>query len=259
MVESVVALALRLSLVTLSAISLLLLGVAPAAAERPSVRAPAAAKKPAPAVHAAAPAAVPVRKRDAATPARPTIERGERDDGALAKAPRSRPIRIALTSGYGADLDRSLTGVNPFGVSFGIRGGYCIGPAHIGTRFLFFLGQTRTLADGYEQSADEWLLGFEGGWGFRAGPFVARPELGFGLAISSSESARPTDMAMEVPVDTSSEDPYLELGVAFELDLSRRLFIGVDPRLTLVLGKKASRSNGELFALLALGTLGMRF
>ena len=172
-----------------------------------------------------------------------------------------RPIRVALTSGYGLDLDPAVTGVNPFGVSFGVLGGYTIGSVYLGTRFLFFVGEARVLDDGTEQSADEWLLGFEGGYGFRAGPLVLRPELGFGLAISSSEAARAAraDPNMPVPIDTSSEDPYLELGVVLECDLSRRLLIGVEARSTAVLGKATATSDAELFALVVLGTLGVRF
>jgi hypothetical protein len=174
---------------------------------------------------------------------------------------RERPIRIALTSGYGLDLDPSVAGVNPFGVSFGVLGGYTLGSVYLGTRFLFFIGESRVLADGTEQSADEWLLGFEGGYGFRAGPLVLRPEVGLGLAISSSESARAgrADPSMPVPIDTSSEDPYVELGVVLEVDLSRRLLIGVEARSTAVFGKATASADTELFALLVLGTLGVRF
>ena len=187
---------------------------------------------------------------------------GDADPEAADKAERRRrAIRIALVSGYGIDLDPSVTGVNPFGVSFGVRGGYTLGSVYLGTRFLFFVGEARVLPDGTEQSADEWLLGFEGGYGFRYGPLVFRPELGVGLAISSSEAARAgtADADVPIPIDTSSEDPYFEVGAVLEVDVSRRLVFGVEARSALVLGKETASSDAELFALVLLGTVGVRF
>lgn len=213
-----------------------------------------------------APAAAPSERtepaRKGAATKRPKSARGgDPDPDASAKPRHDRSIRITIISGYGLELDPGVTGVNPFGVSFGVRGGYTLGPVYLGTRFLFFVGETRVLSDDTEQSADEWLLGFEGGYGFRAGPLELRPELGLGLAISSSEGARAgaAEASMPVPVDTSSEDPYLELGVVLELDLSRRLVLGVEARSTLVLGKQTARADAELFALVLLGTVGYRF
>lgn len=195
----------------------------------------------------------------AALPRKPPLPTKARTAEPAPTPEAERPIRVALSSGYGLDLDPGVTSVNPFGVSFGVRGGYMLGPVYVGTRFLFFLGESR-LSDGTEKSADEWLLGFEGGYGFRAGPLVLRPELGFGLAISSSEGAREgVDPSMPVPVDTSSEDPYLELGVALELDVTRRFLIGVEGRSAAVFGKTTVYADAELFALLVLGTLGYRF
>jgi len=209
----------------------------------------------------AAPAAAAPRKRSATKP-KPKPESGGDTDADDADRPeRRRAIRITLVSGYGLDLDPSVTGVDPFRVSFGVRGGYSLGPVYLGTRFLFFTGEARVLPDATEQSADEWLLGFEGGYGFRYGPLVFRPELGLGLAISSSEAARAgaTDASLPVPIDTSSEDPYFELGAVLEVDLSRRLVLGVEVRSALVLGKETASSDAELIALLFLGTVGFRF
>jgi hypothetical protein len=220
--------------------------------------APRAAPAPAPAPARPAPA---VRKPAATKPSKSKTG-GDEDPDATAKTERRRAIRITLVSGYGLDLDPSVTGVNPFGVSFGVRGGYTLGGSvYLGTRFLFFVGEARVMPDDTEQSADEWLLGFEGGYGFRFGPLVLRPELGLGLAISSSEASRAgaADTDVPVPIDTSSEDPYFELGVVLEVDLSRRLVFGVEARSALVLGKETASSDAELFALVLLGTVGFRF
>ena len=209
----------------------------------------------------AAPTEAPPRKAAATKPPKSPSASDANPDVPPAKPERRRAIRITLVSGYGLDLDPSVTGVNPFGVSFGVRGGYALGSVYLGTRFLFFVGEARVMPDDTEQSADEWLLGFEGGYGFRFGPLVLRPELGVGLAISSSEAARAgtVDASLPVPIDTSSEDPYLELGAVLEVDLSRRLVLGVEVRSALVLGKQTASSDAELFALLMLGTVGYRF
>jgi len=184
---------------------------------------------------------------------------GAVEPGARKPTDEGRPISIGVVGGYGVIIDDAATeGINPFGVGFGIRGGYALGPLYIGTRFLFFLGQKRTGPDATERSADEFLVGFEVGYTpVRLGPLALRPELGFGLAFSSSEAAssEPTPM----PLDTSSTDPYVDVGVVLELNVSRELFFGVHARAVYVPFKESARGDHELIGVPLLGTCGMRF
>jgi hypothetical protein len=172
----------------------------------------------------------------------------------------TRPISIGVVGGYSPIIDDAATeGVNPFGVGFGISGGYAIGPLYIGTRFLFFLGQTRSRPDDEtERSADEFLVGLEGGYTVgRLGPLALRPELGLGFAFSNSESVR--DVPVPEPVDTSSTDPYVDIGVVLELSVSRELFFGLQARAVYVPFKESARGDHELIGVPLLASCGMRF
>jgi hypothetical protein len=236
------------------ALSLLALCVSPALA-KPVTATPASAKpataKPVSAKPAAAKPAAAKRagKKDAA----------EREPVPDPPADETRPIRIGVVGGYGVIVDDAATeGINPFGVGFGIRGGYAIGRLYLGTRFLFFLGQTRSQADDTERSADEFLVGLEGGYtALRLGPLAVRPELGLGMAFSSSEAAsiEPTPE----PVDTSSDDPYVDVGIVIELSVSRELFFDVQARAVYVPFKESARGDHELIGVPLLGSCGMRF
>jgi hypothetical protein len=171
----------------------------------------------------------------------------------------ARPISIGLLGGFGFIIDDAATeGVNPFGVGFGISGGYAIGSVYVGTRFLFFLGQTRGMPDQTERSADEFLVGLEGGYtALRLGPLALRPELGLGLAFSNSESS--VSAPTPEPVDTSSTDPYIEVALVIELNVSRELFFGVHARAVYVPFKESARGKHELIGVPLLGSCGMRF
>ena len=190
-------------------------------------------------------------KTGAATKGEP-VEQAPRDE--------TRPISIGLVGGYGLIVDDAATeGVNPFRVGFGISGGYAIGPLYIGTRFFFFLGQTRGQPDDEtERSADEFLVGLEGGYTVgRLGPLALRPELGLGFAFSNSESVR--NAPTPEPVDTSSTDPYIEIGVVLELNVSRELFFGLQARAVYVPFKESARGDHELIGVPLLASCGMRF
>ena len=165
-----------------------------------------------------------------------------------------------MLGGYGVIVDDAATeGINPFGVGFGIAGGYALGELYIGTRFLFFLGQTRGMPGGEtERSADEFLVGLEAGLtALRLGPLALRPELGLGLAFSNSEAA--DDSPTPTPVDTSSTDPYVDVGFVIELNVSRELFFGLHARAVYVPFKQSARGDHELIGVPLLASCGMRF
>lgn len=198
------------------------------------------------------PASTPTAKRSA------DAQSADAADADLHQHDDERPISIAVVGGYGLIIDDAGTeGINPLRTGFGVRGGYALGPLYFGTRFLFFLGQKRGAPDGSERSADEWLVGLEAGYGYTFGPLVLRSELGFGLAFSSSEAV--LDQPMPEPVDTSSTDPYLELGLVVELNVARDVFFGVQGRAVAVLGKQAVHGNRELIGIPLLAACGMRF
>jgi hypothetical protein len=148
--------------------------------------------------------------------------------------PRRKPISLGMLLGYGIELD-NLSGVNPWGVGFGARGGYNAGPIFLGGRFVFYLG---------EDPSNIWELGLEGGYDVKSGVVTVRPALGFGLA----------NLVVDAPGFDSTTDAYLAPGLSLLLDVSRDIFVGVDGRVQFIL---AEPDGFE--AIIVLGNLGMRF
>jgi len=173
-------------------------------------------------------------------------ERAEDDD-------RPKPITVALLGGYGYAL-QAPSDVNPFGIGFGVRGGYNLDAFYLGARFMFFLGDSEGIAD-VEVSANSMTLGLEGGYdiGLFGDSLVLRPELGFGLFSASIEAMSEQSGGAQVPIDESSEDLYVAPGFALLVRLSERVFIGVDTQLPIIF------DDDIVVEVTVLGTAGMRF
>jgi hypothetical protein len=145
---------------------------------------------------------------------------------------RKKPITLGLLLGYGIDLEENFA-INPWGIGFGARGGYNVGPLFLGGRFVFYLG---------EEPSNIWEFGLEAGLDVKSGATTVRPGLGFGLASYVVDD-----------VDSES-NAYLAPGLSVLFDLSRDIFVGVDGRVQFIL----SDPEG-LEAIIVLGNLGMRF
>ena len=176
-----------------------------------------------------------------------------RDEAAAAEddgAPKA--ISVALLGGYGYALE-APSDVNPFGVGFGVRGGYNLEGFYLGARFMFFIGDAEAIA-GVEVSANSITLGLEAGYdiGMFGDFLVLRPELGFGL-FSASIEATTEQGGGQVPIDESSEDLYVAPGFVLLARVSERVFIGADVQLPIIFDDEIVL-EGTL-----LGTAGMRF
>lgn len=145
---------------------------------------------------------------------------------------RKKPITLGLLLGYGLDLEENFV-INPWGVGFGARGGYNVGPLFLGGRFVFYLG---------EEPSNIWELGLEAGFDLKSGAMTVRPGFGFGLA--------------NVVIDDieSQTDGYLAPGLSLLFDLSRDIFVGLDGRVQFILSDPEA-----VEAIILLGNLGMRF
>jgi hypothetical protein len=157
------------------------------------------------------------------------VDAGDGGDGGPAK-----PISVALLLGYGLNLDSDATGdLNPFGLGFGVRGGYNIDKIYVGARILFFLGESEDVPGG-EVSFNELTIGLVGGYDLEMSGLVLRPELGLGLAISSAEVT-----VVGIPgagtVDSSSEDLYVAPGVTVLHNLSPDMFVGGELSIPIIL------------------------
>jgi hypothetical protein len=146
--------------------------------------------------------------------------------------PGLRRISVGLVAGYGLTFDTAATsGLNPLGMTFGVRGGYDIDPIYyVGARLQFFLGDTRTVPEG-ELEFDETTIGIEAGIRLEWNAFTIQPQLGFGLAMSSAELP---DGAGST-TDSSSDDLYLAPGVVVMTDLTHRVFLGAEAHVPIIL------------------------
>jgi hypothetical protein len=162
-----------------------------------------------------------------------------------------KPISVGLLLGYGISLE---DGGNPWGLGFGVRGGYNIDAIYLGVRFVYYLGESEDIPDPFgggstSVSVNVWELGIEGGYDIAAGDtFTVRPSLGLGIAnIGSSGSVGGFD------VSASSTEFYLAPGVSGLLDVTDSIFIGAEARFKIVLADETFK------ALTLLATGGMRF
>ena len=170
----------------------------------------------------------------------PTEEVEEVDDGGVAN-----PISVGLLIGYGVSLEDN----NPWGMGFGLGGGYNIGDLFVGGRFVYYLGETVTEMRGSfgisGPSTDEftvnlWELGAEVGYDIHLGSVALRPGLGLGFASVSGGNE-------------SEVYAYLAPGLALLYGVSDTMYLGLDARFQAIFSELGV--NGVPI----LATLGMRF
>lgn len=163
-----------------------------------------------------------------------------------------RPITVGLLAGYGLDL--SGADLNPYGIGFGVRGGYSLDALYLGARFMFFLGESEdvTIAgETIEMSSNLMTIGAEVGYDLELSDrgITLRPEIGLGLALSSGEGA---DTAGNM-VDTSSTDFYVAPGASLLFCLGTNVFTGLNVQVPIVFAEELGTG------LTLLGILGLRF
>jgi hypothetical protein len=161
-----------------------------------------------------------------------------------------KPISVGLLLGYGISLE---DGGNPWGIGFGLRGGYNIDAIFLGARFVYYVGESEE-AGGLESSANIWELGIEGGYDIPAGPVIIRPGIGLGIANFSVEAEVPDPFGTgTTTVDASETELYIALGGSVLYDIDEQFFVGGDMRLQLVFAEETVKS------LIILANGGMRF
>lgn len=184
--------------------------------------------------------------------AQPTAKRAKAQpsvDAQKSVQKREKPISVALLAGYGLALNEP-NHLNPFGVGFGVRGGYNLGSFYLGARFLFFLGDSEKIA-GVDTSANSITLGLDAAYDLALidRRLFVRPELGGGLVVQAAE----TMTAAEQPMDESSEVLYIAPGLALLVNVGQRSFLGVDAQLPIIF------DDETVLELTMMATAGMRF
>jgi hypothetical protein len=152
-----------------------------------------------------------------------------------------KPISAKLLLGYGLDLE-SGSG-NPWGLGFGVGGGYNLDEIYLGVRFIYYLG---------EDPVNVWELGIEGGYDVDLGGATLRPGLGLGLANWSFSTPAIPPL---IPAMSASEMYlYIAPGVAGLFDVTDSIFLGAEARFQMVFA-----DPDMVKALILLAHAGMRF
>jgi hypothetical protein len=164
-----------------------------------------------------------------------------------------RPITVGLLAGYGLDLGGTGE-LNPFGIGFGVRGGYNLDALYLGARFMFFLGDSEEITVGtttIETSANLMTIGAEVGYDLELSDrgITLRPEVTAGLAILGGEGSD----GVGGMIDTSSNNFYVAPGASLLACLGTNVFTGVDVQVPIVFAEKTF--TGITF----LAILGLRF
>lgn len=157
-----------------------------------------------------------------------------------------KPISVKLLLGYGLDLEDGSG--NPWGLGFGLGGGYNLDQIYLGARFVYYLGESTdvtVLGMTFESTANIWELGIEGGYDVDLGGAVLRPGLGLGVASFSVETNG---------VSASDTNLYIAPGVGVQFDVSDSIFLGAEARFQMIF---ADPDMIKALTLLASG--GMRF
>ena len=167
-----------------------------------------------------------------------------------------KPISVKLLLGYGLSLEGDNPGPdNPWGLGFGLGGGYNLDQIYLGARFVYYLGSSETVA-GTDFGLNFWELGLEGGYDVDLGGAVLRPGIGLGLANFAFDG--PTIAG----IDTSDSKMYLYIapGVGVQFDVSDDIFLGAEARFKMVFGEDQATGDSKMLkGLILLASGGMRF
>jgi hypothetical protein len=157
-----------------------------------------------------------------------------------------KPISVKLLVGYGLDLEDGSG--NPWGLGFGLGGGYNLDKIYLGARFIYYLGESNdtTIAGmTFESSFNVWELGIEAGYDVDLGGAVLRPGLGLGVANMSVEAGG---------VSASDSNLYVAPGVLAQFDVSDSIFLGAEARFQMVFA-----DPDMVKALILMASGGMKF
>jgi hypothetical protein len=138
--------------------------------------------------------------------------------------------------GYGIQLDSGDT--KPFGITLGLRGGAVLSNRlYLGLMLGMFAGQSDSAGylGGYRYTVSLWQsqLAVEGGYDFDFGPITLRPVVGLGLNHTILSYTLSSGLISETLSDTASTDLYTSVGGMAHLKLSKRIYGGLESRVTL--------------------------
>jgi hypothetical protein len=138
--------------------------------------------------------------------------------------------------GYGVQLDSEAT--RPFGVTLGARVGAVVPQRlYLGLVLGVFAGQSSSATyQGVRYTASLWQtqVGVEGGYDLELGPLTLRPYLGIGINHTKVSYSATYVVTSYQEDHNASTDLFLNPGAMAHLELTKRVYAGVDTHLSLV-------------------------
>jgi hypothetical protein len=162
-----------------------------------------------------------------------------------------RPVSVAALLGIGVTFDNTVSGINPLGFGFGLRGDYRFAQGFaLGARLLYFVGGSSELPTGNVE-LHTWLAALEGSWVFNLEPILIQPGLLLGIATRATRGLPAfTDAGGQGSVagtqNHTAVGMYVAPGVNVVVPLGLasqdldRFFVGGDLRFDLVFGDSVS-------------------
>jgi len=132
-----------------------------------------------------------------------------------------KPVSVGLLVGYGFSFEEG--DMNPFGLGFGIRGGYTFDIGiYAGAKFIYYLG-----GEEGTKTSNFVTVGVTGGYKLRVDPVFFLPSLELGLSMLIFDDSTGI-------LDDSSNDFYLAPGllVVYPIDM---IFVGLDLSIPIIL------------------------
>jgi hypothetical protein len=160
-------------------------------------------------------------------------------------------VSVAALLGIGVTFDNTVSGINPLGFGFGLRGDYRFAQGFaLGARLLYFVGGSSELPTGNVE-LHTWLAALEGSWVFNLEPILIQPGLLLGIATRATRGLPAfTDAGGQGSVagtqNHTAVGMYVAPGVNVVVPLGLasqdldRFFVGGDLRFDLVFGDSVS-------------------
>jgi hypothetical protein len=160
-------------------------------------------------------------------------------------------VSVAALLGIGVTFDNTVSGINPLGFGFGLRGDYRFAQGFaLGARLIYFVGGSSELPTGNVE-LNTWLAALEGSWVFNLEPILIQPGLLLGIATRATRGLpASTDTGGQGAVagtqNHTAVGMYVAPGVNVVVPLGLAsqdldmFFVGGDLRFDLVFGDSVS-------------------
>jgi hypothetical protein len=148
----------------------------------------------------------------------------------------AKPFSAGVLLDFGTDLGDDF---NPWGLGFGLKGGYNLERLYLGVRFVYQLGNSVDVVtaglSSLEITYNLWELSLEAGYDFRLqDKLTLRPGLLLGVVSLIASADGPVFGGEDA--NTTDTNLLIAPGASLLYDIDDQFFVGGDVRLPLVIG-----------------------